>query len=195
MPCLIAIPFTITPRPVIFAEFEPHIAIHSELLKVEVNILLWVLPLPPYPLTPAFCIQCPCSQCEGPAGLELLFKILPLEEPEYRVTLQTVKTAGIDLAPHCILEAGSPPTKCTGMRAPLSSCVPVVTVPNSRNPVLPAHVVLPHWLSNMFDVAFQSTASDTIYGGFFRNNSWNLSSPSVYVYVSAPHGVQNPVIV
>jgi hypothetical protein len=87
----------------------------------------------------------------------------------------------MDPAPHCSLVPVLPPTKDIGLRAPLLSCEPVVAVPNSKAPVLPLHVVLPHMLSNLFVEVFQSAASDTMYGVFVRKNCWNWSSAALYM--------------
>jgi len=61
----------------------------------------------------------------------------------------------------------------------------------SLTPVLPSHVWPPHRLSKRPDVAFQSAASDTMYGRSVSSRDWNCSSRCV-LYVPAPHGAQTP---
>jgi len=110
--------------------------------------------------------------------------------PEYRVTLHTVNVVGIDTPSHCIFASTSPPKNVTGAAAPLPSTVPVVTVPDTMRPVLPAQTLLAQVLSKREDLGFQSVASETIKGGVSRSMSWNCWLRKTNV--PAPHGEQAP---
>ena len=96
------------------------------------------------------------------------------------MTLQIVKLAGIEPAPHYIVVDVVPLTKATDPAAQWPSTVPIVTVPADLAPVLPAHVCPAHLLSNFCVNAFQSEAREVMKGtlrastGPINNGAGNL---------------------
>jgi len=106
------------------------------------------------------------------------------------VTLQIVKLAGIEPAPHCILVAVVPPTNATDPPAPFPATVPVVTVPADIPPVLPAHVCPAHLLSNFCVTAFQSVAREVMKGTLRASRA----SMAVPPYEPAAHGAHAPLV-
>jgi len=86
-----------------------------------------------------------------------------------------------------------PSTNATDLPAPLPFTVPVVTVPDSLAPVLPAHVCPAHLLSNLFVSAFQSVAREVM-KGVLRESTASMADKVFAPYEPALHGAHAPLV-